>query len=236
MNEVCSISQVAGLMADPKRSAMLWALIDGTPRAADELALLTGLSTSSACAHLSLLSTAGLLRFEPRGRKRYFRLATPEVGAAVEALASVQLQVRDAGRKADALQIPLSMRKARLCGDHLGGEVAADLFQRMLADGWLEGSEQQLCVSVAGKARLAALGVFIDALVPDGKRGCIICHCTEWSDQRPHLGGRLGQALLRLFQQSGWVRELEGNRAVQLTPPGLQHINAIARLPTRQVG
>jgi DNA-binding transcriptional ArsR family regulator len=236
MNEVRSISQVASLMADPKRSAMLWALIDGTPRAADELALLTGLSTASACAHLSLLSTAGLLRLEPRGRKRYFRLATPEIGAAVEALASVRLETARNERKATALQIPLSMRRARLCGDHLGGEVAAELFQRLLDSGWLEGNAPQLCVSAEGKARLEALGVFIDALVPDGRRGCVACHCSEWSDQGAHLGGRLGQAFLKLFLQSGWVREQDGNRAVQLTPSGLRQINAIARLSARQAG
>ena len=74
MNAASSISQIASLMADPKRSAMLWALIDGTPRLANELAIMTGLTSSSACAHLSLLSSAGLLRHEARGRKRYFRL------------------------------------------------------------------------------------------------------------------------------------------------------------------
>ena len=118
MNAVSSISQIAGLMADPKRSAMLWALIDGTPRPTDELAMITGLTSSSACAHLSLLSSAGLLRLEARGRKRYFRLATPQVGAAVEALASVQLG-SDAIKRPAPLQMPMSMRRARRCGEHL---------------------------------------------------------------------------------------------------------------------
>lgn len=235
MHTVRSISQIASLIADPKRSAMLWALIDGIPRAADELAVMTGLSTSSACAHLSLLSSAGLLRPEARGRKRYFRLATPEVGAAVEALASVPLGSRAAARPTTTLQVPLSMRKARLCGDHLGGEVAAALLERLLSAGWLEGSEQQLAVSQQGKALLEAMGVFIDALAAGGRRGCAICHCSEWSDQGPHLGGSLGQALLKLFVQSGWIREQEGSRAMQLTSPGLRQINAIARLPARQV-
>ena len=36
MKAASSISQIASLMADPKRSAMLWALIDGTPRLANE--------------------------------------------------------------------------------------------------------------------------------------------------------------------------------------------------------
>lgn|GEM_PF-3576821 len=135
MNAVSSISQIAGLMADPKRSAMLWALIDGRPRPTDELAMMAGLSSSSACAHLSLLSSAGLLRLEARGRKRYFRLATPQVGVAVEALASVQLASAK-GRRTEVLQLPMSMRRARRCGDHLGGELAGELYHRLVVAGW----------------------------------------------------------------------------------------------------
>ncbi|MDF9620822.1 helix-turn-helix transcriptional regulator [Pseudomonas entomophila] len=236
MNAVRTISQAAGLMADPKRSAMLWALIDGSPRAADELALTTGLSLASACAHLSLLSSAGLLKLEIRGRKRYFRLAAPQVGAAVEALASVQVNGHSPASRVTPAQVPLSMRRARLCGEHLGGEMAADLFQRLLSAGWLEGSEQRLCVSQQGRQQLGALGLYIDALAPGHQRGCVVCHCSEWSDQGPHLGGSLGQALLTLFLQSGWIREQEGSRAVQITALGIQQINGIARLPALQVG
>ena len=79
MQPIASISQIASLMADPKRSAMLWALIDGMARPSEELAMITGLTPSSACAHLARLSAGGLLKREARGRKRYFRLAGPEV-------------------------------------------------------------------------------------------------------------------------------------------------------------
>ncbi|WP_416467029.1 transcriptional regulator [Pseudomonas sp. LFS044] len=235
MSAVSSISQIAGLMADPKRSAMLWALIDGMPRPTDELAMITGLTSSSACAHLSLLSSAGLLRLEARGRKRYFRLATPQVGAAVEALASVQLG-GEKGGQATPLQMPMSMRRARRCGDHLGGELAGELYHRLVVAGWLEGGVQQMMVSDEGRAQLASIGVYIDALAPRQRKGCVICHCNEWSDQGPHLGGSLGQALLRLFLQSGWIREADNTRALQISALGIQQINRIARVPTLQVG
>ncbi|WP_060510461.1 helix-turn-helix transcriptional regulator [Pseudomonas sp. NBRC 111124] len=235
MNAVSSISQIAGLMADPKRSAMLWALIDGTPRPTDELAMMAGLTASSACAHLSLLSSAGLLRLEARGRKRYFRLATPQVGVAVEALASVQL-VSEKRSRTEVLQLPMSMRRARRCGDHLGGELAGELYHRLVVAGWLEGSDRQLMVSEEGRTQLAAIGVYIDALATRQQRGCVICHCTEWSDQGPHLGGSLGQALLKLFLQSGWIREPEGTRVLQISAEGVQQINRIARVTTLQVG
>ncbi|HBO82908.1 MAG TPA: transcriptional regulator, partial [Cupriavidus sp.] len=46
------ISQLAGLLADPGRAAMLWALMDGSARPAGELALIAGLSASSTSGHL----------------------------------------------------------------------------------------------------------------------------------------------------------------------------------------
>lgn len=237
MKAVSSISQIASLMADPKRSAMLWALIDGVARPAEELAAMTGLTASSVCAHLSLLSTGGLVRPETRGRKRYFRLATPEVGMAVEAMASVR--IGDAPGKPVQrlpLDIPVSMRQARRCGEHLGGKLAADLYDRLVLANWLEGQEPQQRVGLEGRQQMAAIGVFIDALAPGAQRDCVICHCCEWSDQRPHLGGSLGQAFFKLFMQSGWIREHEQSRALRISAFGLQQINQIACLPTWQVG
>ena len=91
MEHAPCISQIATLLADPKRSAMMWALMDGTARQSEDLALLAGVSPSSASAHLGRLSAGGLLKVEIRGRKRFFRLAAPEVAAAIEALASATI-------------------------------------------------------------------------------------------------------------------------------------------------
>lgn len=230
MKPVTSISQIASLLADPKRSAMLWALIDGMARPSDELADMVGLSPSSACAHLARLSASGLLKLEPRGRKRYFRLAGPEVGAAVEALASVQVTSRETGTSQADTGIPLSMRRARLCGDHLGGELAADLYQRLFDAGWLEGTEQQIEVTLEGRAQFARHGIFIEALAQYQRRSVSSCRCcSEWSDHRPHLGGALGSSLLKLFMQSGWIRESETSRMLQISAAGLHQINRIAQ-------
>ncbi|AIL63820.1 ArsR/SmtB family transcription factor [Pseudomonas alkylphenolica] len=238
MKPVTSISQIASLLADPKRSAMLWALIDGMARPSDELADITGLTLSSACAHLARLSASGLLKLEPRGRKRYFRLAGPEVGAAVEALASVQVTTREMLAAREDVGIPLSMRRARLCGDHLGGELAADLYQRLFDAGWLEGLEQQIEVTPEGRTQFASHGIFIEALARYQHRRFSSCRCcSEWSDHRPHLGGALGSSLLKLFMQSGWIRESETSRRLQISAAGLHQINRIAQpLTLKSVG
>lgn len=235
MQPIASISQIASLMADPKRSAMLWALIDGTARPSEELALMTGLTPSSACAHLARLSAGGLLKREARGRKRYFRLAAPEIGTAVEALASVTIAEnrRPQNRKEDVpVSVPLAMRRARLCWDHLGGEVAAELLQRLLDAQWLQQHEQQLEVTSHGRNQFAHHGIFIDALALRDGRLCSTCRCcSEVHDRRPHLGGALGGSLLKLFVQLGWVRLSDGSRAVHLSPSGVRGIEQIARPP-----
>lgn len=145
------ISQIATLLADPKRSAMIWALMDGTARPADELAILAGLSTSSAGAHLARLTSGGLLKQEVRGRKRFFRLAAPEVGAAVEALACASLaSAEQINRRFAQPAPPLPLRRARVCSDHLGGEMAAELYQRLLEAGWIEQQEKRVEVTSKG--------------------------------------------------------------------------------------
>ncbi|WP_286799481.1 ArsR/SmtB family transcription factor, partial [Pseudomonas sp. UBA4034] len=60
------ISQIAGLLAEPKRIAMLWALMDGSAKSSEELARLAGLTPASANAHLARLIGSGLLRAEAR--------------------------------------------------------------------------------------------------------------------------------------------------------------------------
>ncbi|HHN2613557.1 winged helix-turn-helix transcriptional regulator, partial [Pseudomonas aeruginosa] len=48
-------SSLAALLADPGRAQMIWALMDGSARPASELALLAGVSPSSASGHLGRL-------------------------------------------------------------------------------------------------------------------------------------------------------------------------------------
>ncbi|CAN1596537.1 ArsR family transcriptional regulator [Pseudomonas sp. B21-028] len=242
MEHAPCISQIATLLADPKRSAMMWALMDGTARQAEELALLAGLSPSSASAHLGRLSAGGLLKVEARGRKRFFRLAAPEIGAAVEALASATLasaprQIPDVFKRGvianKAPSAPASLLRARLCDDHLGGTLAADLYQRLLDAGWIEQCEQRVIVTHKGASQLAGHGLFIQALAHRNAR--IACACPDWSERRPHLGGALGAALLQLFMQSGWLSLPNDSRALQVTVLGQQEIHRFARQDTLEM-
>ncbi|MFJ2691913.1 transcriptional regulator [Pseudomonas sp. NPDC087336] len=236
MEHAPCISQIATLLADPKRSAMMWALMDGSARHTEELALMASLSPSSASAHLGRLLAGGLLKVEARGRKRFFRLAAPEVGVAIEALASATLastpqDIPDIFKRAAPLTKPQprgsSLLRARLCDDHLGGTLAADLYQRLLEAGWIEQFDQRVTITLKGSTQLASRGVFIQALAH--RNGKVACACPDWSERRPHLGGALGAALLQLFMQSGWLSLPVDSRALQLTAAGQKEIHRFAK-------
>jgi DNA-binding transcriptional ArsR family regulator len=222
------ISQLAGLLADPGRAAMLWALMDGSARPAGELALIAGLSASSASGHLTRLSEGGLLAVETRGRNRYYRLAAPEIGVAIEALASASL----ASRPPRLRDVPVSrtappaLRQARTCYDHLAGELAVGLFDRMTRAGWLLVDGNAVDLSGDGAQAMSRLGIDVDAA--RRKRRQFACTCPDWSERKPHLGGALGAALLGSLLQRGWVEATPTSRALRVTPRGQREIVGIA--------
>lgn len=232
MEQAPCISQIATLLADPKRTAMIWALMDGSAKPSEELAMLAGLSASSANAHLARLAAGGLLRIEARGRKRFFRMAAADVGAAVDALASTTMAsvARSApSRPVTALLAPASLRQVRICHDHLGGGMAAALYQRMVLAKWIERFEQWLHVTPLGARHLAEHGIFTQALAQHSF-STMACDCSDWSEQQPHLGGALGAGLLQLFMQSRWLKAVNESSAVQLTETGRLEIARMAAL------
>lgn len=226
MEQAPCISQIASLLAEPKRTAMLWALMDGSTKSADELATLAGLSPASANAHLARLAGSGLLRVEARRGKRLFRVAAADVTTAIDALASTTMAsaVRTTPNALPVeLVAPPLLRRARLCHGHLGGELAAALYQRMLAAGWIERHEQRIEVTVKGAQHLAGLGIFTQALASP-----LVCDCFDWSQQQPHLGGALGAGLLQLFMQSNWINALNDSLTLLVSDTGLVEITRLA--------
>lgn len=216
MNEGPEIARIAALVGDPARSAMLLALMDGRALTATELAGLAGVTKQTASSHLARLVDGGALAMEAQGRHRYFRLAGPHVAALLEALMVFS---------GDAANPPLrtgprqpALRKARICYDHLAGEMGVAMFDRMRAAGWLRLDGTVHSVTDAGWQGLAAIGLAPDRLPRSNRPLCRAC--LDWSMRRDHLAGLVGKLILdRLFALS-WARRLEGSRVVAFTAEG----------------
>src|SRR5437773_8857264 len=120
MDADLNIAAVASLIGDPTRARMLTALMDGRARTAKELAYGAAITPQTASSHLAKLLEARLLAMERQSRHRYFRLAAPSGGQAVETLIAVSPPRPRVAASAGALD---GLGLARNYYDHLAGRV-----------------------------------------------------------------------------------------------------------------
>jgi DNA-binding transcriptional ArsR family regulator len=233
-----ALAEIAALIGEPTRAAMLVALLDGTARPAGELAHLAGLSAPATSLHLAKLTQAGLLAVRREGRHRYYRLASPEVGRALEALGGLAAAPRAAPMRPGAAAAgpasiaaparpparPLAphrqaLRHARTCFDHLAGALAIELAALLERERVLRVvDEQTYALAARGEAWLIErLRLPVGELV--GGRRPLARRCLDWTERRPHLAGALGAAVLERFLGARWLVRTS-SRALRITPLG----------------
>lgn len=210
------LARMASLVGDPARANMLAALLGGTALTASELALEAGVTLPTASAHLARLTEGGLTRVMPQGRHRYYRLAGPEVAGMLESIMGVA--ATHGPRKVLPGPRDAALRQARVCYDHLAGELGVALYDRLVAGGIVEEGEGALRLGAAGRDWFAAFGIDVDGLARARRPLCRAC--LDWSARRSHLGGSLGAAVLQGVFDKGWARREKGSRVVAFTPPG----------------
>jgi DNA-binding transcriptional ArsR family regulator len=211
------VSGVARLIGEPARAAMLDALLSGSALAAGELARAAGVSPATASEHLARLRAGGLVEMVAAGRHRYYRLATPEVAEALEALsllgsAQPVRSLRES-RTAQALAL------ARTCYDHLAGRLGVAVNDALVSRRALVAGGDGYLLTGTGEALLAELGVPVAAA--RATRRHFARQCLDFTERRPHLAGSLGAALCGRLLELGWlVRRTPGERALRLTIAG----------------
>jgi DNA-binding transcriptional ArsR family regulator len=226
MPTISAVAEIAALVGDPARAAMLAALMGGRAFTARELADVAGVAPPTASGHLARLTDAGLIAMQRQGRRHYHRLASPTVAQMLESVMAVAA-LRD-GPGADAqrarrLRGPReeSERWLRTCYDHLAGRIAVAIADRLVERGAIELSADGGAVTAKGVALLSELGVDLDAAGRAARRGRIFCRpCLDWSERRPHIAGAVGAALCQTCLAKGWTRPLGGGRALAVTPAG----------------
>lgn len=218
------VSAIAACIGEPARARMLYCLLDGYARTSTELGIVAEVSPSTASVHLARLKDHQLVKVLAQGKHRYYSLKDADVARVLEALSVV------AGREAMEFvpAAPRRLREARTCYDHMAGEIAVTLHDRLLELGWLQcapGGEDAYDLTREGAAGMKRLGVDSDALRSLRRRFAYAC--LDWSERRPHVGGALGAALLTLALRRKWVRRDAQGRGLTLTAAGRREI----RLP-----
>jgi DNA-binding transcriptional ArsR family regulator len=213
------IAMVASLVGDPARSNMLTALMTGRALTATELAYQAGITPQTASSHLSKLEAGGLIEQEKQGRHRYYRLADPDVAGVLEGLAGLaaragHMRVRT-GPKDPAL------RRARVCYDHLAGDLGVQMFDSMKAQKLVRQHKHDVKLTAEG-ARFMASALEIDAQALAHPRRPLCKACLDWSERRHHLAGTLGAAIMSRFTELKWAARdpTPGSRVVHFSRNG----------------
>ncbi|MDO8876622.1 MAG: helix-turn-helix transcriptional regulator [Pseudolabrys sp.] len=221
-----AFAEVASLAGDPARAGMLHALMDGRALTATELARVAGITPQTASGHLTRLTVGGLLTVEKQGRHRYHRLASPAVARMLESIMQVAADTAPPRRKAFVGPRDLALRAARTCYDHLAGHLGVALADALVARGDIELTADAGIVTGSGAALFENLGI---DLAPSGKRkGRMLCRpCLDWSERRPHLAGAVGAALCKHCLTEGWIKHVDGSRAVAITAKGQRNFREV---------
>ncbi len=117
------------------------------------------------------------------------------------------------------------LRRARVCYDHLAGDAAVRMYDRLQAARLIAAAGGALQLTKAGERFFSALGIDLDA-VANGRRP--LCRaCLDWSERRHHLAGALGAALLNHIYDRGWAKRLANSRVVAFTKAGTARFDGI---------
>jgi DNA-binding transcriptional ArsR family regulator len=212
-----AVSRIAAAIGEPARARILYCLMDGHARTSTELSVVADVSPSTASVHLNRLKTARLVKVVIQGKHRFYSLEGPGVASALEGLSVL------AGRPRDKFipNTPSRLRVARTCYDHLAGTVGVSLHDRFKALGWLsvsKGSDTAYDVTLAGTKAFEDLSIDLEATRKLRRRFAYAC--LDWSERRPHVGGALGAALLKVALKRKWVAQDLDSRALNVTNLG----------------
>ena len=214
MSESAGIDAVAAVIGEPARARMLAALMGGTALTATELAIEAEVTASTASFHLAKLVAVKLIEIRQQGRHRYYRIADEDVAEMLEGMMAIAAR-RDHGKKRSPADETL--RKARVCYDHLAGDLGVWLLDTLRAKKILIGQEPYR-VSSDGRVFLASHGIDVDRLADLRRPVCRTC--LDWTVRRSHLAGSLGAALLDRVLKQRWARREPGSRALAFSVHG----------------
>ncbi|HVE50574.1 MAG TPA: metalloregulator ArsR/SmtB family transcription factor [Casimicrobiaceae bacterium] len=216
MNDGPSIARIAAAIGEHARAEILAVLMGGRAATASELAVVAGVTKQTVSSHLATLRDAGLLAMEKRGRHRYFRLANDDVAHLLESLMGVAFRT-GAVRLRPSPREP-SLRKARVCYDHLAGDLGVMVYDGLVAHQHIREIDSCLQLTPSGRRFLTTLDIETSEFPQTRRPMCRAC--LDWSVRRYHLAGAVGAALLDCFVEKGWARRAKGSRVVTFSVAG----------------
>ncbi|SDN03708.1 DNA-binding transcriptional regulator, ArsR family [Fictibacillus solisalsi] len=212
-----NVAEIASIVSESSRAAMLTVLMDGRFHTASELAYRAGIKPQTASFHLSKMQEAGVIALEKQGRHRYYGILNEEVAKVMESLLFIAPPVKIKSLKQSSQD--KAIRYARTCYDHLAGNVGVQLTDALLKAGFLKEEKENFIIPEEGVRFFGEMGIDLERI--SKKRRSFSHRCLDWSERRHHLAGSLGNALLERFLELGWMQRVPHHRAVKITDAGI---------------
>jgi len=118
-----------------------------------------------------------------------------------------------------------ALRKARMCYDHLAGELAVWAFESMVARRVFDSDSKGFALTPGGERWFEKLGISASSLAD--RRRTLCRPCLDWGERRHHLAGALGAALVEHCFRLRWARRARDSRIVRFTPHGERQFRAM---------
>jgi hypothetical protein len=145
------------------------------------------------------------------GRHRYYTLASDEVARSLEVFSTLAQAPKPRTLTAsDRLE---RVRAARVCWDHIAGELGTRLRVALIEGAFIEDHGDDAIAMERGVSLLREIGV------DNVAAGCVCGGCVDLTERRLHLRGAFASGLLRGAQASGWIERGHG-RELRVTPKG----------------
>jgi DNA-binding transcriptional ArsR family regulator len=238
MTNTSKFAEIALLAGEPARAAMLHALMDGRALTATELASVAGITPQTASGHLARMVEAGLLSVVQQGRHRYHKLASQAVAGMMESIMLVASASSGSPKSLRTGPRDLALRAGRTCYDHLAGKLGVALTDALVMQGHAELEPDVGSITESGQEFFKHLSIEIPAFgkTRSNSSSRILCRpCLDWSERRSHLAGTVGTALCRHSFAYGWIRRIEGSRAVTVTPKGARVFREEFKIETPEI-
>ncbi|MCG7547872.1 winged helix-turn-helix domain-containing protein [Pseudoalteromonas sp. Of7M-16] len=210
------ISMIAGLIADPARSKILTALMGGKALTATELSLEADVTPQTTSSHLAKLLDGELLQVRKQGRHKYFQLKGPHVAIVLEQL--LVLTALSTPKTTTGPKDP-RLKHARVCYDHLAGELGVRLYDALVSADMLEDFGELTRLTEKGKTYFVSLGVDFKQFKKNSRPVCK--SCLDWSERRNHMAGHLGNWVLNYIFEKNWAKQDLDARSITFTNKGL---------------
>ncbi len=219
-----AVSRIAAAIGETARTRILYCLLDGHARTSTELAIVAGVTPSTASVHLHRLRAENLVKVLVQGRHRYYSLESLKVARVLESLSVLAGAIHPRFIP----NTPSRLRAARSCYDHMAGTLAVSLHDRFMTLNWIQinstSHKNSYDLTLNGTKAFKLLGIDSNALQMLRRRFAYAC--LDWSERRPHLGGALGAALLKLALKKKWVTQDLDSRALTITNVGRREMRA----------